>query len=834
MIQQNKKREQDYIDENDNYFTSNKNASLSSTSGNKNNYNTNNKRDNSGGHVQDPLEYILDMREHDVPYPMRVSIDLDLRVGGWYDVTPSQGSEVCDVKWKQDMLELCGHLKVLAFDIECEKAPLKFPDASRDRIYMISYMIQGQGYLLINKDIVSEDVDNFEYTPMSKFPGPFIVMNEENEEALLRKFISHIQELRPHVIVTYNGDFFDWPFVENRCSSVCNINIYQELGIRASTASGGGNTGAGGAVADIEYTGRCMVHLDAFCWVKRDSYLPQGNQGLKAVTRSKLGYDPVEVDPEDMLRLARERPAHMASYSVSDAVATYYLYIVYVHNFIFSLSTIIPMVPEDVLRKGSGTLCETLLMVEAYRGNIICPNKQNDPLESFYNGHLVESETYIGGHVECLEAGVYRTDIPNKFKLIPSALQGLIDRIDRDLAFALETEHDIQRTDVENYDDVRQLIIEKLEMLRDKPNREEMPVIYHLDVGAMYPNIILTNRLQPAAMVSAKDCAACDYNRADNNCKRPMVWTWRGEFSPSVQSEYQSVKRQLTYEKIGDSRFTELSEKQQAGIVKERLKTYSNRVYKKTKSTLIEDRINTVCMRENPFYVNTVRAFRDRRYDYKILTKTWKNKKIEADKVGDILNRKVAEDKETLMDSLQLAHKCILNSFYGYVMRKGARWRSMEMAGIVTRTGAELIKQARELVEQVGRPLELDTDGIWCILPSSFPQDFKFKLKSTGKNITIGYPCAMLNADVHDRYTNHQYQDLVQNDLSTSTSSTVASSNIPHMKKYSTHSECSIYFELDGPYRAMVLPASPEEGKLLKKKYVVFNFDGTIAELKGM
>ena len=35
----------------------------------------------------------------------------------------------------------------------------------------------------------------------------------------------------------------------------------------------------------------------------------------------------------------------------------------------------------------------------------------------------------------------------------------------------------------------------------------------------------------------------------------------------------------------------------------------------------------------------------------------------------------------------------------------------MEMAGIVTFTGAQLIKQARELVEQVGRPLELDTDG---------------------------------------------------------------------------------------------------------------------------
>ena len=173
------------------------------------------------------------------------------------------------------------------------------------------------------------------------------------------------------------------------------------------------------------------------------------------------------------------------------------------------------------------------------------------------------------------------------------------------------------------------------------------------------------------------------------------------------------------------------------------------------------------------------------------------------------------------MDSLQLAHKCILNSFYGYVMRKGARWKSMEMAGIVTYTGAQLIKQARELIEQVGRPLELDTDGIWCILPSSFPQDFKIKMKN-GSSVTVGYPCAMLNADVHERYTNHQYQEL-QNTTGGSSGSI----------QYATHSECSIFFELDGPYKAMILPASPEEGKLLKKKYVVFNFNNTIAELKG-
>jgi hypothetical protein len=72
------------------------------------------------------------------------------------------------------------------------------------------------------------------------------------------------------------------------------------------------------------------------------------------VVMLSAGYDPVEIDPEDMVRLASQNPTEMASYSVSDAVATFYLHTVYVHNFIFSLCTIIPMKAEDVLRKGSG------------------------------------------------------------------------------------------------------------------------------------------------------------------------------------------------------------------------------------------------------------------------------------------------------------------------------------------------------------------------------------------------------------------------------------------------------------------------------------------------
>lgn len=43
-------------------------------------------------------------------------------------------------------------------------------------------------------------------------------------------------------------------------------------------------------------------------WVKRDSYLPVGSHNLKAAAKAKLGYDPVELDPEEMCRMATEEP----------------------------------------------------------------------------------------------------------------------------------------------------------------------------------------------------------------------------------------------------------------------------------------------------------------------------------------------------------------------------------------------------------------------------------------------------------------------------------------------------------------------------------------------
>lgn len=77
----------------------------------------------------------------------------------------------------------------------------------------------------------------------------------------------------------------------------------------------------------------------------------------------------------------------------------------------------------QVLRKGSGTLCEALLMVQAFHANIIFPNKQEQIFNKLTDdGHVLDSETYVGGHVEALESGVFRSDIPCRFKMVQSEL----------------------------------------------------------------------------------------------------------------------------------------------------------------------------------------------------------------------------------------------------------------------------------------------------------------------------------------------------------------------------------------------------------------------------
>lgn len=126
---------------------------------------------------------------------------------------------------------------------------------------------------------------------------------------------------------------------------------------------------------------------------------------------------------------------------------------------------------------------------------------------------------------------------------------------------------------------------------------------------------------------------------------------------PANYNEYQNIKQQLEVERMpgrfpGDPprSFHQLSAAEQAQAEKKRLAgfiifltlycwdfyehsqrfipslflltlDYCHKAYKKTKITKSELRQTVICQQENSFYVDTVRAFRDRRYEFKGLLK---------------------------------------------------------------------------------------------------------------------------------------------------------------------------------------------------------------------
>ena len=124
----------------------------------------------------------------------------------------------------------------------------------------------------------------------------------------------------------------------------------------------------------------------------------------------------------------------------------------------------------------------------------------------------------------------------------------------------------------------------------------------------------------------------------------------------------------------------------------------------------------------------------------------------------------------------------------------------------------------RDLVDGIGITLELDTDGIWCLLPDIFPLSYTFTLKPTEeatqaqasndnsksngfKTLRFEYPTWVLNKAVFDRFKNPQFLSF---DI--------------HLKEFKNETKNEIFFELDGPWEGIFLPASEKSDALLKKR----------------
>ena len=70
------------------------------------------------------------------------------------------------------------------------------------------------------------------------------------------------------------------------------------------------------------------------------------------------------------------------------------------------------------------------------------------------DGHLLEQETYVGGHVEALESGVFRSDLPCRFKLGTGVLQELMDNVRDTVQHTLEEEEKMPLDKIIDFEEV--------------------------------------------------------------------------------------------------------------------------------------------------------------------------------------------------------------------------------------------------------------------------------------------------------------------------------------------------------------------------------------------
>lgn len=311
---------------------------------------------------------VIDIFEYDIPFAKRYLIDKNL--------VPMEGDE---------------KLKLMAFDIETFYT--EGQEFGEGQIIMISYADEEEAKVITWK----------------KIDLPYVeVVSSERE--MIKRFVQIVREKDPDVLITYNGDNFDVPYLVKRA---------RKLGVKLMLGRDKENSEPkiermGNRFA-VEIKGR--IHFDLFPVVRRTVNLP--HYTLEAVYEAVLGKKKTKLQAEEisMIWESREGMKALAQYSMEDAKATYELGKEF-FPMEAELSKLIAQSVWDVSRSSTGNLVEWFLLRIAYQKNELAPNK---PSNEEYQRRL--RTTYIGGYVKEPERGLWGNIVYLDFRaLYPSII----------------------------------------------------------------------------------------------------------------------------------------------------------------------------------------------------------------------------------------------------------------------------------------------------------------------------------------------------------------------------------------------------------------------------
>ncbi|MGL6298749.1 MAG: DNA polymerase domain-containing protein, partial [Methanobacteriaceae archaeon] len=358
------------------------------------------------------LESVKEIREHDIPFYRRYLIDKNLfpmsklKVSGnIVKSSPSVTIRSDLAKNTQSSLEIMEitetpkvigegfpDFKIMSFDLEVRN-PDGMPDSEKDEIIMIG--ISG----------------NFGVEKVLSTKGGHLDFVEElaSEKEMIKRFVEIIKENNIDIIVGYNSDNFDFPYIKDRAKI---LGVKMDLGLDGSEMSfkKRGYANAAGL--------KGINHIDLYLVMRR--YMSLDRYTLERVYLELFGEEKIDVPGDQIWEYwdaGGEKLDELFRYSLDDVIATYKIgEITLPLN--LELTRIVGQPFFDITRMATGQQVEWYLVRKAFEYGEVSPNK---PTNIQYSSRRDDRAT--GGYVKEPEKGLHENLVQFDFRsLYPSII----------------------------------------------------------------------------------------------------------------------------------------------------------------------------------------------------------------------------------------------------------------------------------------------------------------------------------------------------------------------------------------------------------------------------
>ena len=349
------------------------------------------------------LETVKEVREHDIPFYRRYLIDKSLFPMNMIEVQgkclnskrDSLQNKTCLFEIENDPKPLesdLPKLNVLSFDIEACN-PNGMPLEREDPIIMISFS-SNQGF----RKVFSTKNSSFDFVE---------VVPDEKE--LLKKFVKTIKSENPDLILGYNSDAFDFPYIRDRAAK---LGVPLEIGVDGSSLKFMRRGFTNAAVI------KGRANIDLYPNMRR--YLQLDRYTLERVYEELFGENKIDIPGDEIYSCweeGGEKLEKLFEYSLEDAVA-----VTKIGEKMLPLSMeltrIVGQPLFDVARMATGQQVEWYLIRKAFEYGEIVPNKPSSSQFSQRKGKSI-----IGGYVKDPVMGLHDNIVSFDFKsLYPSII----------------------------------------------------------------------------------------------------------------------------------------------------------------------------------------------------------------------------------------------------------------------------------------------------------------------------------------------------------------------------------------------------------------------------